>query len=75
MHTKKARMLPKLKASIPGFSVKLEDTEWKPYFGLGLGLHVAPRTTVELNADFTRFEVNGNGYAARLLTQGVRQSF
>lgn len=64
-----------VKLSYNDVSFQEKDKEWKPYFGLGVGVRVAPRTTVELNADFTRYEVDGFGYAARLLTLGVRQSF
>ena len=64
-----------VKASYDDFSVQAKDKEWKPYFGLGVGVRVAPRTTVEFNADFTRYEFDGVSYAARLLTLGVRQSF
>lgn len=52
-----------------------DESDIRPYFGLGIGFQVAPRTTLELGADFTRFELEGERADARLISIGVRQSF
>lgn len=51
------------------------STKVKPYYGLGLGFRVTPRTTIELGADFTRYEIEDISHATRLVTLGLRQSF
>jgi len=52
------------------------DSKIKPYFGLGVGFRVAPKTTIEAGADFTRFTDDSDDSASvRLLHVGVRQSF
>jgi len=60
-----------------GFSSS--DTKIKPYFGLGIGFRLTPKTTIEAGADFTRFELNNAEAEAssgvRFLHIGVRQSF
>jgi len=60
-----------------GFSSR--DSKIKPYFGLGVGFRVTPKTTIEAGADFTRLELNNATAEAsssvRFLHIGVRQSF
>ncbi len=55
------------------------DSKIKPYFGLGVGFRVAPKTTIEAGADFTRFKLDNDDVKAsssgRFLHIGVRQSF
>ena len=66
----------KLKAKGYGiFYGSMDESDIRPYFGVGVGYNVTPGTTIELSADFTRFELEGERADARLVSIGLRQSF
>lgn len=62
-------------ASSGGVSVSDSQTETKPYVGLGLGYKLAPNMSLDFAADFTRFEFDGEGARARMITIGLTYAF
>lgn len=62
-------------ATIPGLSGTVEETNAAAYTGMQFSFHPSKNLSVDLSADFTRFELSGEQYSARMLGVGLTFSF
>jgi hypothetical protein len=66
----------KASATLAGIGSGSEsETKAKPYFGLGLNYALSKTTKLELGADFTKAEIEGEKEDVRAVTFGVRFDF
>ena len=71
-----ARVKTKVSASVPGFgSGSLSETKTKPYVGVGVDYALAPQLKLEVGADFTRGEIQGEKADLSAVTVGLRFDF
>lgn len=62
-------------ATAPGVSGTVEETNAGAYTGLQFSWHPTRNMSVDFGADFTRFDLVGESYSARMLGVGVTFSF
>jgi len=57
------------------FTDEASESKVKPYFGVGLSYSISRQVAVEVAADFTKAELEGEKANVRALTAGVRLEF
>jgi hypothetical protein len=62
-------------ATIPGLSGTVEESNPAAYSGLQFSFHPSRNLSIDVGADFTRFELDGDKYSARMLGVGLTFSF
>ncbi|MGY4827592.1 outer membrane beta-barrel protein [Sphaerotilaceae bacterium SBD11-9] len=64
-----------LQASYAGYSVSDSETNWAPYFGIGLSYAFTKAVSLVVAADFSKAEYDGAKDDVRAITLGLRFDF